>query len=88
MKRGRWILEKAWFNKSVEETSKILKTNLEKGLSNKQVEEKQQKYGFNELKAKKKKSLFVKFLEEFKDFIIIILIIAAIISGIVGVIEG
>ena len=81
-------MERTWFNKSVEETSKILETDIEKGLSKEKVEEKQQKYGFNELKAKKKKSLFVKFLEEFKDFMIIILIIAAIISGIVGVIEG
>ena len=81
-------MERTWFNKTIEETSETLKTNIEKGLSKEQVEEKQREYGFNELKAKKKKSLFVKFLEEFKDFMIIILIIAAIISGIVGVIEG
>ena len=81
-------MERTWFNKSVEETSKILKTDIEKGLSKEQIEEKRKEYGFNELKAKKKKSLFVKFLEQFKDFMIIILIIAAIISGIVGVAEG
>ena len=49
-------MEKTWFNKTVEETSKELKTNIEKGLSKEQVEEKQKEYGFNELKAKKKKS--------------------------------
>ena len=81
-------LERTWFNKSVKETSEILKTDIEKGLTKEQIEEKKKEYGFNELKAKKKKSLFVKFLEQFKDFMIIILIIAAIISGIVGVAEG
>ena len=40
------------------------------------------------MKAKKKKSLIVKFLEQFKDFMIIVLIIAAIVSGIVGILEG
>ena len=81
-------MENKWFNKTVGETCEILQTNEEKGLTEEQVEQKRMQYGYNELKAKKKKSLFIKFLEEFKDFMIIILIIAAIISGIVGVMEG
>ncbi len=81
-------MENKWFNKTVEETCEILQTNEEKGLTEEQVAEKRKEYGYNELKAKKKKSLFIKFLEEFKDFMIIILIIAAIISGIVGIMEG
>ena len=58
------------------------------GLTTNQVEEKRETYGLNELKAKKKKTLFQKFLEQFKDFTILVLIIAAIVSGIVGVSEG
>ncbi len=80
-------MNEQWFNKSIEETEKSFNLT-EKGLSNEQIEENREKYGLNELQAKKKKSLLVKFLEEFKDFMIIILIIAAIISGIVGYLEG
>ena len=77
-----------WFNKSCEEVEKDLQTDLNKGLSNGEVEKRREKYGLNELKAKKKKSLFQKFLDQFKDFSIIVLIIAAIVSGVVGVAEG
>ena len=45
-------------------------------------------YGFNELEGKKKQSIFVKFFNQFKDFMIIVLIIAAIISGYIGIMEG
>ena len=81
-------MEKKWFNMNVKETSEKLETNIENGLSSQNVSERLEKYGYNELKAKKKKSLIVKFLEQFKDFMIIILIIAAIVSGIVGIKEG
>ena len=81
-------MSKKWFNLTVKETEKELNTDLEKGLSSEEVVSRREKYGSNELKAKKKKSLFVKFLEQFKDFMIIVLIVAAIVSGIVGVQEG
>ena len=77
-----------WYQKNINDVKKELATDIEKGLLSKQVEEKQQNVGFNELKARKKKSLIVKFLEQFKDFMIIVLIIAAIVSGIVGILEG
>ena len=77
-----------WFNKDVKEVEEILSTNVEQGLSDEEAKSRREKYGLNELKAKKKKSLFMKFLDQFKDFSIIILIIAAIVSGIVGVAEG
>lgn len=77
-----------WFTKKVEDVEKELQTNVEKGLATEEVTKRQEKYGLNELKAKKKKSIFQKFLEQFKDFSIIVLIIAAIVSGIVGVLEG
>lgn len=77
-----------WFNKTVDEVESTLKTNAENGLTAEEAKKRQEEYGLNELKANKKKSLFVKFLEQFKDFMIIILIISAIISGVVGVAQG
>ena len=79
---------KNWFNQTVDETVLTLSANLENGLSTDEIQKRKEKYGLNELKAKKKKSLFIKFLEQFKDFMIIILIISAIISGIVGTMQG
>ncbi len=81
-------MEKNWFSKTVKETSEYFKTDLKKGLNLEGVEESRKKYGINELKAKKKKTLLIKFLEQFKDFMIIILIIAALVSGIIGYIEN
>ena len=77
-----------WFNKSVEETSRILETDLKKGLSNEEIIKRKEKYGLNELKEGKKKNLLQKFLAQFKDFMIIVLIISAIVSGFVGISEG
>ncbi len=77
-----------WFCKSVEDVEKELETSTNNGLNSLEVEKRREKYGLNELKAKKKKSLIIKFLEQFKDFSIIILIIAAIVSGAVGIAQG
>ena len=81
-------MEKNWFNKSIKEVEKELETDVEKGLSSTKVEENKQKYGLNELQEKKKDSIFKKFIAQFKDFSIIVLIIAAIVSGIVGIAKG
>ncbi len=81
-------MEKNWFNKSIDETIQNLDTNKTSGLTEQEVSKRQNEHGYNELKEGKKKSFIIKFLEQFKDFMIIVLIIAAIISGIVGYIEG
>ena len=77
-----------WYKKNITEVEENLKTNIEKGLSSDEVKKRQDENGFNELKQEKKKSLFIKFLEQFKDFMIIVLIIAAIVSGIIGIAQG
>ncbi len=80
--------KKNWFNKSVDETVKDMNTNEDLGLSSEEVVQRKSKYGLNELEEGKKTPLWVKFLQQFKDFMIIVLIIAAIISGIVGYVQG
>lgn len=77
-----------WFNKEIKEVEKELETNLEEGLNIEEVKVRQEKYGLNQLKAAKKKTLAQRFLDQFKDFSIIVLIIAAIVSGAVGIAEG
>ena len=77
-----------WFAKDVNEVEQKLGTDLKKGLSSDEVVKRQEKYGFNELKAAKKKTLLQRFLDQFKDFSIIVLIIAAIVSGAVGIANG
>lgn len=81
-------MESKWHSLSYQDVEKKLKTNIDNGLTQEEVEQKRKEFGVNELEAKKKKSVFVKFLEQFKDFMIIVLIISAVISGIIGVIEG
>ena len=60
----------------------------EEGLTIKEVEKSREKCGWNELAEGKKKSVLQIFLEQYKDFLVIILIIAAIISGVLGDIES
>lgn len=54
------------------------------GLSTEQAQRKLEKYGLNEIESSGKKSLLSIFVNQFKDFMILILIIVAIISGIIG----
>ena len=61
--------------------------NPKNGLTNEQVKNNQEKYGLNKLKEKKKKGMFRKFLDQFKDVMILILIVAAIISFVIACVE-
>ncbi len=69
--------------KKLNELEKDYDSNLQCGMTNKQVIINREKYGKNVLEEKKKKPMIVKFFLEFKDPLIIILIVAAIISVIV-----
>lgn len=77
-----------WQTLKKDEILKSLGTNEKNGLQYEQVKKRQNEYGKNKLKEKKKESLFIKFLKQFNDFMIIILIIASIISAIVSKMQG
>lgn len=77
-----------WHTKNIKEVEKELRTNIKTGLGDKDVQIRQDEFGKNNIEEGKKESLLVRFLNQFKDFMIIILIIAAIISAVVSYIEG
>ena len=74
---------KNYYQLSAEETLKELNGSTEP-LTDEQVREHKEKYGPNELVEGKKKTILQIFLEQYKDFLVIILIIAAIVSGFMG----
>ena len=76
-----------WETLRKEEVLKKLKTNRKEGLTNDEVKFRQEKYGENQLSEKNKETILKKFIKQFQDFMIIILIIAAIISAVVSYIE-
>ena len=77
----------SYYHKSVEQTFKELNTSKE-GLSEQEAKERLSKYGENKLKEAKKKSMFVRFLCQFKDIMVIILLVAAAISFVFAVTGG
>lgn len=76
-----------FFSKASNDVLKNFNVTKE-GLTDKQVAESIEKNGYNELTEKKKKSLLIVFLEQFKDLLVIILIIAGILSIITGNVES
>ncbi|MCX8720205.1 MULTISPECIES: calcium-translocating P-type ATPase, PMCA-type [unclassified Lactobacillus] len=77
-------MPQSFYNQSVESVEKELSTTCKLGLSPEQVKQLQEKDGPNSLASKKKTSLFQRFIAQFKDFMIIVLIVAALLSGFVA----
>ena len=78
---------KSYYNKSADEVRRELNGNLE-ALSGEQAAQNQKKYGFNELVEGAKKNALQIFLEQFKDFLVIILIVSAVVSLFLGETES
>lgn len=77
-------MAKKYYSETATEVEKDLETSFANGLNDDQAKSRIEKYGYNALAAKKKKSLFMRFIDQFKDFMIIVLIVAAILSGVVA----
>lgn len=77
-----------WHTMYLEDVRRKLRTNFERGLTDEEVIRRRENCGTNELAESRKTSIFVKFLNQFKDFMIIILIIAAIISAILSYVQA
>ncbi len=73
-----------WHMLSKEDVIKELDADLENGLTETEVKLGLEKYGPNTLKEEKRKSLFSRILAQFADFLVLILIAAALISVFVG----
>ena len=72
------------FNKTVEEVLKELNSDPAKGLSQNEVELRRKKFGSNQLTTKKPKTLLSMFFAQLNDILIYILLVAAVISGLLG----
>jgi P-type Ca2+ transporter type 2C len=72
-----------WYNKEIELVFRETQSSPE-GLGSKEVEQKLEEFGKNVLQEKEKKPMWLLFLMQFKDFMILVLMAAAIIAGVVG----
>nr|WP_312292433.1 cation-translocating P-type ATPase [Clostridium chromiireducens] len=78
---------KEFYKKSPEESLEVLGVTS-KGLNEEEIKKRREQHGFNELEEAARKSPLQVFLEQFKDFLVIILLGAAIISAFLGKLES
>ncbi len=77
-----------YYNQPIDDILKQHDVSLQTGLSKSEVEKRIEKFGYNRLESKKQKSAITIFFEQFKSSMVIILLVAAIVSGVIGVMEG
>lgn len=77
-----------YYSKNIKEVEKMLKTNIQIGLDSKEATNRIKKNGENVIKDNNKKSNIAKFLAQFNDFMVIILLIAGVISFLTSFLQG
>ncbi len=69
---------------SEDELESVYQVDLKNGLSHEEAKKRQAKFGKNKMDEGKRKTFIVMFFSQFKDFLIMVLVVAALISGLVG----
>src|SRR5690554_3863754 len=77
-----------YYNQTTTEVLKKFDVDHSTGLSQSEVDRRVEKYGFNKLESQKQKSLLSIFIDQFKSSMVVILFIAAVVSGVIGVMEN
>ena len=86
-KKGR-VRAMEWHSSGADEVMRILKTDPEKGLTSSQARTRLEKYGKNKLSEKKRPGLFFKFISQFSDFMVLILLAASAASFIISILSN
>jgi len=79
-----FIDKRSWFALDIGETAEALRTSIDRGLDTKLAASRLDSHGPNELTAAPKPPFWKKLLEQFSSFLVIILILAAVVSAVVG----
>ena len=77
-------IKQAWHSMTAAEAASALESNLEEGLTAEQVRKRREQFGTNELREAPGRSFWRMLLDQFNQFLVIILIIAAIVSALIG----
>jgi Ca2+-transporting ATPase len=81
-------MEKRWHSLEIKKVIEELGVDPKTGLNSEEVQKRLEKFGFNELKETKKRTLFQIFIEQFKDIFILLLLVATVLSAFVGYYES
>ncbi|MFD1735758.1 calcium-translocating P-type ATPase, SERCA-type [Bacillus salitolerans] len=73
-----------WYELRAEDVKEKVNTDFKHGLSKDQVSERLAQFGYNELQEAEKPNMFLLFLEQFKDFMVLVLLAATLVSGLLG----
>jgi Ca2+-transporting ATPase len=81
-------MEKRWHSLEIKKVIEELGVDPKTGLNSEEVQKRLERFGFNELKETKKRTLFQIFIEQFKDIFILLLLVATVLSAFVGYYES